>query len=167
MPDILKPDLNVVFCGINPGLYSAAVGHHFAHPSNRFWRVLHLSGFTPWRLDPKEDETLPDFGLGLTNLVARPSASASELTASELVHGREQLEEKLGVFRPGTVAFLGLGAFRTAFQQRDSLVGHQPDRIAQAQVWLLPNPSGLNASYSLQDLVSLFIVLQDASQPGT
>ena len=156
LPDILAPNLRVVFCGINPGLYSAAVGHHFAHPSNRFWRVLHQSGFTPHRLDPSQDNTLPQFGLGLTNIVERPSPSASELSSSELTQGRIELLQKIELFRPQCLAVLGLGAYRKAFKLPRSKVGEQPQRLDQTRVWLLPNPSGLNAHYSIDDLANLF-----------
>lgn len=160
LPDILQPGLDVIFCGINPGLHSAAVGHHFAHPSNRFWKVLHQSGFTPYRLDPSQDDQLPDYGLGLTNIVARPSASAKELAKQELIQGRKDLEIKIIHFQPEILAFLGLGAYRKAFQQPRSRVGPQPHSMGSSRIWLLPNPSGLNAHYSLQDLGNLFCQLK-------
>jgi TDG/mug DNA glycosylase family protein len=148
--------LNVVFCGINPGLYSAAVGHHFAHPSNRFWKVLHQSGFTPQQLEPSQDLQLPKHGLGLTNIVARPSASAKELSKEELIQGRDSLERKIQKYQPQVLGFLGLGAYRQAFQQPKSAIGLQAHLIGGSRVWLLPNPSGLNAHYTIQDLTDLF-----------
>jgi TDG/mug DNA glycosylase family protein len=162
LPDILQTNLNVVFCGINPGLHSAAVGHHFAHPSNRFWKALHRSGFTPHLLDPSQDGTLPRYGLGLTNIVQRPSASARELTRQDYTEGRARLWSKIERYRPRVLAVLGLGAYRKAFQRPDSTVGKQPERLGLSQVWLLPNPSGLNAHYSLEDLSGLFLNLRQS-----
>lgn len=160
LPDVLQPGLQVVFCGINPGLYSAAVGHHFAHPSNRFWKSLHQSGFTPHLLIPSQDHQLLNFGLGLTNIVARPSASAKELTKRELMAGREDLEHKIQRYHPEVLAFLGLGAYRNAFQRPGSTVGAQPQSLGKSRLWLLPNPSGLNAHYTFQDLAKLFLQLR-------
>jgi TDG/mug DNA glycosylase family protein len=168
LPDILAPGLDIVFCGINPGLHSAAVGHHFAHPSNRFWKALHQSGFTPYLLDPSRDRQLTRYGIGLTNLVARPSAAAKELSNQELIQGRKDLETKIQRLQPQVLAFLGLGAYRKAYQQPGSTVGPQPDSIGSSRIWLLPNPSGLNAHYNIQDLSDLFRQLRlslESSQP--
>jgi TDG/mug DNA glycosylase family protein len=143
-------------------MHSAAVGHHFAHPSNRFWKALHQSDFTPHLLAPSQDHQLPKYGLGLTNIVARPSASAQELTKQELLHGRKKLEAKIQQVQPQVLAFLGLGAYRKAFQQPKSTTGPQPQSLGASRVWLLPNPSGLNAHYSLQDLRDLFNQLRQS-----
>ncbi len=155
IPDVLAPGLEVVFCGINPGLYSAAVGHHFARPGNRFWPALHASGFTERLLSPFEDHLLPNFGLGLTNLVARGTASADELGAEELVAGASELRAKLDGLRPQVLAILGVGAYRRAFARQKAKIGPQDDSIGSTRIWVLPNPSGLNAHYQLHDLAAL------------
>ncbi len=146
----------MLFCGINPGLYTAAVGHHFARPGNRFWTVLHQAGFTECRLSPFEERSLLESGVGITNLVARATATAAELTRSELREGARLLEAKVAALAPQIVAMLGMQAFRTAFEARTAPIGRQPEPMAGAQVWLLPNPSGLQARYQLADLVALF-----------
>jgi TDG/mug DNA glycosylase family protein len=156
IPDVWAPDLSVVFVGINPGLYSGAVGHHFARPGNRFWKALHGSGFTEREWSPFEDRALPTLGLGITNLVGRTTASASELAPLELRAGREALEEKVATYRPRDVAILGITAFRIGFDRRRAALGPQPEDIAGVQVWVLPNPSGLNAHHQLDDLVRRF-----------
>jgi double-stranded uracil-DNA glycosylase len=163
IPDILTRDLRVVFVGINPGLYSAAVGHHFARPGNRFWKALHGSGFTDRELDPSEDVMLPSIGLGVTNLVARATASAAELRPDELRAGRERLRRLAEELRPSIVAVLGLGAYRTAFDRRDAVEGLQPESLGPATVWLVPNPSGLNAHHQLPDLIERFAELRRAA----
>jgi TDG/mug DNA glycosylase family protein len=163
----LAQNLKVVFCGINPGLHSASVGHHFAHPSNRFWRILHLSGFTPHQLEPAQDLSLPQYGLGLTNIVERPSAEAAELSTDELIQGRARLVEKIESFMPLFLAVLGLGAYRKAFELPHSKVGQQPQLLGRARVWLLPNPSGLNAHYSINDLSNLFQELRSSVTANT
>ncbi|HET9986623.1 MAG TPA: G/U mismatch-specific DNA glycosylase [Longimicrobiales bacterium] len=163
VPDIIAPGLRVLFCGINPGLYSAAVGHHFARPGNRFWPVLHASGFTPRLYSPEEDRHLPALGLGITNIVERATAGASELSAEELRAGVRRLEAKLRRFRPGVLAVLGIGAFRTAFGRRDAVPGAQAEPVAGASVWLLPNPSGLNAHYRPSELAALFRELRESA----
>ncbi len=154
--DVLAPGLRVVFCGINPGLYSGAVGHHFARPGNRFWPTLHLSGFTDRQLSPFEDGELLGFGLGCTNLVARTTARADELAPQEFSAGAERLREKLERVRPVWLALLGIGAYRLGFGRPRAAIGEQPDRIGPARVWLLPNPSGLNAHYQRDALVAAF-----------
>jgi TDG/mug DNA glycosylase family protein len=152
----VAPGLRVLFCGINPGLFSAATGQHFARPGNRFWRTLHEAGFTERRLAPAEQRLLLARGIGLTNLVARATASAAELAPRELAAGRRRLEAKVRRLGPRTVAVLGLGAYRHAFMQPRAAVGLQPERLAGAALWVLPNPSGLNAHYTLRDLVRLY-----------
>jgi TDG/mug DNA glycosylase family protein len=164
VPDVLADQLSVVFVGINPGLYSAAVGHHFARPGNRFWKALHASGFTDNEWSPFEDRDLPSIGLGITNLVDRTTASAAELTADELRAGRGALEAKIGRFRPDLVAILGITAYRTGFRQAKAELGPQDDAIAQSGVWVLPNPSGLNAHHQLEDLTRRFADLRAASR---
>ncbi len=163
IPDVLAPGLRVVFVGINPGLYSAAVGHHFARPGNRFWKALHGAGFTDRVLDPSEDATLPSIGLGVTNLVARATASAAELGPDELRQGRRRLERIADAFRPRFVAVLGLGAYRTAFDRPHASEGPQVERLGPSALWLLPNPSGLNAHHQLPDLMKRFAELRRAS----
>lgn len=162
LPDIIAPGLAVLFCGINPGLYSAAVGHHFARPGNRFWPALFAAGFTDRRLDPSEDRLLLDLGYGLTNLVSRATAQASEIAGSELVRGRHRLERTIQRFGPRWVAILGIGAYRAAFARPHATVGAQPERLARTRVWVLPNPSGLNAHHQPRDLARAFRRLHQA-----
>lgn len=162
IPDVLEPGVEVVFCGINPGLYSAATGRHFARPGNRFWPALHLGGFTDGQLHPSEQSLLLDLGLGLTNVVARATATAAELTAAELRRGAALLEEKIQQFAPRYLAILGLGAFRTGFGRRGARIGPQAEPVGKARVWVLPNPSGLNAHYQLGDLAEQFAALRRA-----
>jgi double-stranded uracil-DNA glycosylase len=154
--DVIAPDLKVLFVGINPGLYSAATGHHFARPGNRFWPALHKGGFTPRQLHPSEQEELLKSGYGITNLVNRGTATADELSPQEFVAGRRRLAAKVRRYRPKTVAFLGVGAYCHAFACKHASLGPQPGRFEGAQAWLLPNPSGLNANYQLPELVQLF-----------
>jgi TDG/mug DNA glycosylase family protein len=154
--DVIKPDLKVLFCGINPGLYSAATGHHFARPGNRFWPALHAAGFTPRLLHPSEKTLLLESGYGLTNLVARATASAEELQPAEFVVGRKRLAGKVRRYHPRTVAFLGMGAYRHAFGRPKATLGPQHETFEGAQVWVLPSPSGLNANYQMPALVQLF-----------
>ncbi|MER7501755.1 G/U mismatch-specific DNA glycosylase [Nonomuraea pusilla] len=154
LDDVLGPSLDVLFCGINPGMTSAATGHHFARPGNRFWPALHLSGFTPRRLAPSEQHLLPSYGLGITNIVARPSAKASELTRDELVAGGERLAVLVAAVRPRVLAVLGVSAYRAAFARPKAAVGPQEHDLAGTPVWVLPNPSGLNAHWSLDAIAS-------------
>jgi double-stranded uracil-DNA glycosylase len=158
--DVLRPGLRVLFCGINPGLWSAAVGHHFARPGNRFWKALHLGGLTPRLLAPDEEGELLALGLGITNLVERATAGAAELGPAELRAGGARLAAKAARARPQVVAVLGVGAYRTAFARPRATVGPQPDPIGPAAAWLLPNPSGLNAHYQLADLAEAFAGLR-------
>jgi double-stranded uracil-DNA glycosylase len=162
VPDVIAPGLKVLFCGINPGLYSAATGRHFARPGNRFWPALHRSGFTPRQLDPAEQELLLDFGLGISNIAARATAGAAELTRAELREGGELLVAKLRRYRPAWVAFLGLGAYGTAFGVRHPRVGPAPALVEGTASWVLPNPSGLNAHYRPAQLAAAFAELRRA-----
>jgi double-stranded uracil-DNA glycosylase len=168
VPDVLAPGLRVLFCGINPGLWSAAVGHHFARPGNRFWKALHLGGLTPRLLAPDEEDALLALGLGITNLVKRATAGAAELGAAELREGGARLAAKAAATRPRVVAVLGVGAYRTAFARPKAAVGPLPDPIGGSAAWLLPNPSGLNAHYQLADLAEAFADLRRAleGRPG-
>ncbi|MGP3956408.1 G/U mismatch-specific DNA glycosylase [Nonomuraea sp. 3N208] len=147
--DVLGPSLDVLFCGINPGLLSEATGHHFARPGNRFWPALHLSGFTPRLLVPAEQHLLPSYGLGITNIVPRASAKASELTREELVEGGAALALKVAQAGPKVLAVLGVSAYRTAFLRPKARVGPQGETVGGARVWVLPNPSGINAHWTL------------------
>ncbi|TCO48905.1 G/U mismatch-specific DNA glycosylase [Actinocrispum wychmicini] len=156
VPDIVAPGLSVLFCGINPGLMSARLGQHFARPGNRFWPTLHLSGFTPRLMRPAEQLSLVDYGLGITNMVARPSARADELTRQEFVQGAEILTTLVDKYTPQTVAILGVTAYRTGFARPKATVGPQPETLGTAKLWVLPNPSGLNAHYQLPDLAAEF-----------
>jgi TDG/mug DNA glycosylase family protein len=162
IPDVLAPGLSVVFCGINPGLYSAATGHHFARPGNRFWPALHRGGFTPRQVPPVEQSELLMYGLGITNLVDRATARADELGAAELRAGAAALATKVGRLRPAWVAVLGVTAYRAAFERPQATVGPQPTPLGSASVWVLPNPSGLNAHYTLDALAAEFSRLRAA-----
>ncbi|MCI0554323.1 MAG: G/U mismatch-specific DNA glycosylase [Anaerolineae bacterium] len=160
--DVIAPGLRVLFCGINPGLYSGATGHHFARPGNRFWPTLYQAGFTPCLLDPSEERELLEYGYGITNLVARATAIADELSPDELVAGQRRLKSKVKRYQPQVVAVLGISAYRTAFAQKAVTLGQQPERLANSIVWVLPNPSGLNAHYQLANLVEHFGALCQA-----
>ncbi|MDR7277971.1 G/U mismatch-specific DNA glycosylase [Catenuloplanes atrovinosus] len=164
IPDVIAPGLRVLFCGINPGLYSAATGHHFARPGNRFWPALHGAGFTPRLFTPAEQDQLPGYGLGITNIVPRASARADELTPAELSAGGAALSAKVAEYRPAWLAVLGIGAYRAAFARPKAAIGPQPDRLGASGVWILPNPSGLNASYQLPRLIEEFARLAAAAR---
>lgn len=164
--DVIAPDLSVLFCGINPGLYTAAIGHHFGRPGNRFWPALHRAGFTERQLDPSEERELLSHGWGITNVVARATATADEVTAEELAAGGRALVEKARTFRPRWVAILGVGAYRTAFGRPRAALGRQEETMADTAVWVLPNPSGLNAHYRLEDLAEKLRELRLAIQEG-
>ena len=153
---MIAPGLRVLFVGINPGLYTAWTGHHFARPGNRFWPALHLAGFSARQLHPSEQAQLLRRGYGITNLVNRATATAEEVAAAEFVAGRERLAAKIRKYRPKLVAFLGVGAYCQAFGLKKAAVGLQAESFEGARVWVLPNPSGLNANYQLPDLVRLF-----------
>lgn len=158
--DVIAPGLDVLFCGINPGLYSGATGHHFARPGNRFWPALHDAGFTPRRLSPWEQRELLTRGLGLTNFVARTTATAGEIEDDELRRGRRRLAGKVRRYRPRVVAVVGIGAYRVAFRASRAAIGEQAEPLAGARVWVLPNPSGLNANYQAADFARLFRALR-------
>lgn len=162
--DILAPDLPIVFCGINPSPQAAASGHNFGSASNRFWRVLHLSGFTPTRIPAEEDRRLLAFGCGITAAVPRPTRSAGKLQLHEFRNSGETLRAKLEHFRPETIAFLGKAAYE-AIEGNKVTWGQQPSRLCGAAVWILPNPSGLNRSFSLDDLVEAYTSLRIACSP--
>lgn len=155
--DVIAPNLDVLFCGINPGLYSGATGHHFAKPGNRFWPALHKSGFTAEQLDPSQKRQLLDAGCGVTNLVMRTTASMNGLNADELRRGGKRLATKIKRYKPRCLALLGVTVYRTAFDCKDAQIGLQRDHlIGDTKVWVLPNPSGLNAHYQMPDFVRLF-----------
>jgi double-stranded uracil-DNA glycosylase len=162
VPDVIASQLDLLFCGINPGLFSAATGHHFARPGNRFWPALHGAGFTERVLAPSEERELLARGCGITNIVGRATSSAAELDAAELRAGRRTLERKCRRFSPRWIAVLGIGAYRTAFDRPGASVGGQDEMVGGARVWVLPNPSGLNANHQLPDLVRLFRELRRA-----
>jgi TDG/mug DNA glycosylase family protein len=161
--DVIAPDLRVLFCGINPGLYTAAVGRHFARPGNRFWPALYAGGFTSRILSPFEERELLKSGYGITNVVPRATASADLLTKDEIVAGGERLRAKVLRYRPRILAVLGVGAYRTAFNQPKAVVGLQEDRIGDTLLWALPNPSGLNAHYQSAALARLFRELKESA----
>jgi double-stranded uracil-DNA glycosylase len=160
--DVLGPDLRVLFVGINPSLVSFERGHHFARPGNRFWRALHESGWTPRLMRPDEDAELPALGIGITNVVDRPTRAASELSDDELRAGAVALARLVERITPGVVAIVGLWAYRVGFAKPDTTVGPQDEPIGGRPAWVLPNPSGLNAHYQLPDLVREFAALRSA-----
>jgi TDG/mug DNA glycosylase family protein len=162
IPDVIAPDLRVLFVGINPGLYSGATGRHFARPGNRFWPTIHRAGLTPRQLRPDEPDELLALGIGITNLVNRTTATAAELTADELRAGAARLRSIVRRERPRVVAILALTAYRTAFERPMATVGRQPGGLEGAELWVLPNPSGLNAHYQLPELTALFAGLRPA-----
>ena len=163
MPDLIGPRLRVLFCGINPSLYSAAVGHHFGRPGNRFWPTLHAAGFTPRLLSPFEEGELLAAGCGITNLVDRATATAAELADAELAAGGRSAGPQGPACRPRFTAFLGISAYRAAFRRPQAALGLQPTTLGGCAVWVLPNPSGLNAHYQLRDLAALFAELRRAA----
>lgn len=163
LPDVIAPNLDVLFCGINPGLYTAAIGCHFGRPGNRFWPVIHRAGFTPRLFSPHEQRELLELGYGITNLVARATAAADELTPEELANGARVLERKVRRYKPRVLAMVGVGAYRTAFARPKATLGLQGETIGETRVWLLPNPSGLNANYQAAQLVQLFGALRQAT----
>src|SRR5260370_6104671 len=149
VPDVIRPELKVLFCGINPGLYTAAVGHHVERPGNRFWPAIHKAGFMARQLSPFEERELLELGYGVTNVVNRATASADEVTRDDLIKGARQLERKVLKYNPACLAVLGLGAYRTAFAEAHAKPGKQEPMIGKTLIWVLPNPSGLNANYQL------------------
>ena len=164
LPDLLRKDLDVVFCGINPALSAARAGHHFSSANNRFWRVLYLAGFTPHLILPEDDRTILQFGCGLTAAVERPTVGASELTSHEFREAAGELERKLLLYRPRYLAALGKPAFAAISRKGRVEWGQQFMRFGGADVWVLPNPSGLNRAFSLEELVSTYRDLRTASK---
>lgn len=164
MPDVVAGGLRMLFCGINPGLMTAASGHHFARPGNRFWPVLHLSGFTPRLMKPAEQRELLSHGLGITNVVARATARADELSAEEYREGGRLLAEKVTLLKPRWLAVVGVTAYRAAFDDRKAAVGPQKRVIGDTRVWVLPNPSGLNAHWTAATMAQEFARLRVAAQ---
>jgi len=160
VPDVIARDLRVLFCGINPGLYTAATGYHFARPGNRFWPALYASGFTNRLLAPFEELELLESGYGITNVVARATATAAELSAAEFIEGGKILERKVRRLKPNFLAILGIGAYRTAFNQPKAQLGRRSVLIGGAVLWVLPNPSGLNAHHQPKDLARMFTELR-------
>ena len=163
LQDIIAKQLNVLFCGINPALSAAKSGHHFSSPSNRFWKVLHMAGFTPQLILPQNDQSILNYSCGLTAAVERPTVRASDLEAREFHASKEALEEKVRLYDPRIVAFLGKPAFAALFQQKSVSWGRQQVAIAGSQVWVVPNPSGLNRGFSLEQLVDAYRELRLAS----
>jgi double-stranded uracil-DNA glycosylase len=163
IPDVVAPSLRVLFCGINPGLVSGALGQHFARPGNRFWKVLHAAGFSDRTLLPSEQWHLLDLKVGITNRVGSASRAANDLTAAQLRDGAVSLERKIATLRPAYVAMLGMQAYRTAFRRPLATVGLQTETLAGARLWLLPNPSGLQARYGFQEMVAMWDDLRRAS----
>jgi TDG/mug DNA glycosylase family protein len=164
--DLVGPDLRVLFCGINPGTLSGDLDLHFARPGNRFWKLLNAGGFTETVLSPAEQHTLPGLGIGITNLVGRVTATASQLSVAELREGATQLEAKVRMLRPRCLAVLGLQAYRMAFLEPGAVIGPQPELLGDARVWLLPNPSGLQARYQLPEMIEMFKSLFVATAAG-
>ncbi|MCZ2816049.1 G/U mismatch-specific DNA glycosylase [Modestobacter sp. VKM Ac-2984] len=162
VPDLIAPGLDVLFCGINPSLRSAETGTHFARPGNRFWPALHLAGLSPRRLTPAEGQELLRCGIGVTNVVDRPTRTAAELDPAELRAGAAQLEALVARYRPRVLAVLGVTAWRLAFDRPRATLGRQPERIGGVTTWVAPNPSGLNAHHQLPDLARLYRELRDA-----
>lgn len=160
--DVIAHNLKVLFCGINPGLYTAAVGRHFARPGNRFWPALHASGFTERLFSPFEERELLKHGYGITNVVARATATAAELSPEEFVEGGRRLAAKVRRYRPRFLAVLGVGAYRAAFKRPQAQVGRQTETLGESVIWVLPNPSGLNAHYQPKDLARVFGELHEA-----
>ncbi len=162
LDDLVTPGLRVLFCGINPGLYSAATGWHFARPGNRFWPALHRAGFTERQLHPSEQHVLLAMGIGVTNLVPRTTATAASLSEEELRHGRDRLHDLVEAIRPRWLAVLGVSAYRVAFNAPHAMLGEQPQTLGPTRLWVLPNPSGLNAHYQLPELVEAFAACRRA-----
>ncbi|HKO60109.1 MAG TPA: G/U mismatch-specific DNA glycosylase [Pyrinomonadaceae bacterium] len=163
VPDLIAPGLRILFCGINPGLYTAAVGHHFARPGNRFWPALFAGGFTDRLLSPFEERELLKSRYGITNLVMRTTPTANELSLEEMREGGAKLTAKVKRYKPQFLAVLGVGAYRAGFGQPKAQVGLQDQTIGQTKVWVLPNPSGLNAHYQADQLARLFSELKTAA----
>lgn len=155
VPDVIAPNLKILFCGINPGLYTAATGYHFARPGNRFWKALFFSGLTPTLFDPSEQSKLLSLGIGITNFVPRASRSAAELSKEEIKKGAENLRLKVKKIKPENLVILGVDVYRKGFEQPKAVVGLQSEMIGKTKVWVLPNPSGLNAHYTAESIAKL------------
>lgn len=162
--DLIAPGLTVLFCGINPGLYTAATGHHFARPGNRFWPAIYAAGFTPRLLQPWEEAELLPMGYGITNMVQRTTATAAELSSAEYVEGGKRLRALVERYAPRVVAFVGIGAYRTAFARPKAPLGLQAETIGVTRLWALPSPSGLNANHTLPMLIELYGELRRFTQ---
>jgi double-stranded uracil-DNA glycosylase len=162
--DLVRPGLKALFVGINPGLYSGATGYHFARPGNRFWPALHLAGITPRRLQPSEEQELLALGYGITNMVRRATATAQELKPHEYRAGAQRLEETVRTYGPRLVCFLGIGAYRTGLGRPKAQLGLQEEAIVGTPVWVLPNPSGLNAHFTLEDFGRLLAEVRQAAE---
>jgi double-stranded uracil-DNA glycosylase len=162
VPDIIADNLKVLFCGINPGLYTAAIGHHFGRPGNRFWPALYRAGFTPRLLTPYEERDLLEWGYGITNVVNKATVGEGELSREELAEGGRRLVRLIQEYRPQYFALLGIGAYRTAFGKPKAKLGRQNETIGRSVLWVLPNPSGLNAHYQIEDLAALFRELRES-----
>jgi len=160
--DVIDYGLEVLFCGINPGLYTTAIGHHFGRPGNRFWPALHQGGFTPRLYSPYEDMDLLKLGYGITNIAPRTTARADELKPEEMEAGAQALERKVLEFKPRYLAILGIGAYKTGFNRKNVSYGLQPERIGDTNIWVLPNPSGLNANFQMPELAKMFADLKTA-----
>jgi double-stranded uracil-DNA glycosylase len=160
--DLLAPDLRVVFCGINPGLRSAMLGHHFAGRGNRFWKAIYLAGFTREQIIPEKGEIILAHGCGLTSAVERPTSRADELTRDEFERAASGLSAKIARYAPGYVAFLGKPAFSAIFGRKSVSWGEQDDLLGGSKTWVLPNPSGLNRSFRLDQLVRAYTELRVA-----
>ncbi len=167
VPDVIAPGLTYLFCGINPGLYTAAVGHHFARPGNRFWPALYRAGLTDRLYSPYEEEQLLALRIGITNIVPRATGGASELTREEVRAGAVTLRDKVTRLQPCVLAILGLGAYRTAFGGPRAALGLQSERMGETSVWVLPNPSGANAYYQPAVLVELLAEMRESTERGT
>ena len=167
VPDVIAPNLKILFCGINPGLYTAAVRHHFARPGNRFWPTLYAAGFTPRLFRPDEEQELLALGYGITNVADRARAQADELSTAELVAGAAALQAKVRHYQPRILAVLGITAYRQGFGFPQATLGQQPETIGETEVWVLPNPSGLNAHYTLATLADVFRELRLGSLAGS
>lgn len=162
LADVIAPGLRVLFCGINPGLYTAAIGRHFGRPGNRFWPALYTAGFTPRVLSPFEERELLTWGYGITNVVPHATAAADELTLADYLEGGRRLVKKIERCKPRTLAILGVGAYRAAFDRKEAKVGRQDDRFGDTEVWVLPNPSGLNAHFQKPEMMNVFRALREA-----
>jgi double-stranded uracil-DNA glycosylase len=165
--DVIAPHLRVLFCGINPGLYTAAVGHHFARPGNRFWPALHAAGFTDRLVSPFDERELLQSGYGITNVVMRATATADQLSPEELRAGGKRLTAKVRRYKPGFLAVLGVGAYRAAWERPKAVIGRQEETIGETIIWVLPNPSGLNAHYQAGALALMFGELRAAVSGNT